>query len=224
MSSPAERADGETKRPYDARKRRQRADEERRATQGRVVEAATRLFAIHGYKGTTMADIARESGVAMQSVYSAGRSKADLLRAAVGRSVAGDDQDVLVHERPGFAAVAAEPDPVHQVELIAALICEIQERSEPMQAAQREAAILDPVVAADLQNAHRQRWETFRAVISTLPEASLRSSPDASTDTSWAVASAEVFLLLRRERGWSWDQIREWLARTLIDLLLLPET
>jgi len=33
-----------------------------------------------------------------------------------------------------------------------------------------------------------------------------------------------VFLLLRRGRGWTWDQIRAWLSRTLVDLLLLPET
>ncbi|MDT4919818.1 MAG: hypothetical protein QOI15_720, partial [Pseudonocardiales bacterium] len=126
------------KRPYDARRRRARAEEERRATRGRVIEAATRLFVANGYTGTTMADIAREAGVAMQSVYTAGRSKADLLHAAVERAVAGDDADVLVHQRPVFAALAAEPDPARQVQLIADLICEIQQRSAPIQAAYRE--------------------------------------------------------------------------------------
>lgn len=224
MSSPREKTTHAAKRPYDARKRRERAEVERQATRARVIEAATRLFATNGYKGTTMADIARESGVAMQSVYTAGRSKAELLQAAVGRSVAGDDEEILVHERPAYVVMATESDAVHQVELLAEAICEIHERSEPMQAAQREAAVLDPVVAAGLETAHRQRWETFRAVVGRLPEARLRTSPDESADTAWAVASAEVFLLLRRGRGWSWDQIREWLAHTLVDLLLLPES
>jgi hypothetical protein len=138
--------------------------------------------------------------------------------------VAGDDQAVLVHQRPAFERLAAEPDAVRQVELLAAAICEIQERSEPMQAAQREAAVLDPTVAAGLDDAHQKRWETVRAVIGMLPEARLRVSPDASTDTAWAVASAEVFLLLRRRRGWTWEQIRAWLACTLVDLLLLPDS
>jgi AcrR family transcriptional regulator len=216
-------ASGENKRPYDARRRRQRAEEERQATQTRVIEAATRLFAANGYKGTTMADIAREAGVAMQSVYTAGRSKADLLQAAVGRSVAGDDQAVLVHERPVFAGLAAEPDPERQLRRVAELICQIHERSEPMQVAQREAAAVDPVVAAGLDRAHRERWETFRVLISMLPEDRLRTSVEASTDAAWAVASAEVFLLLRRVKGWSWDEIRAWLARTLVDVLLVPE-
>lgn len=212
-----------TKRPYDARRRRERAEEERQATKSRVIEAAIRLFSANGYKGTTMADIAAEAGVAIQSVYTAGRSKAELLQAAVQRSVAGDDQEVLVHQRPGFTALAAETNPEVQVRLAASAICDIQERSEPMQAAQREAAALDPVIAAGLDAAHRKRRETVRAVIGMVPEDRLRYSVEDSTDTVWAVASAEVFLLLRRVQGWSWDQICEWLAHTLADLLLLPE-
>jgi AcrR family transcriptional regulator len=215
--------EGDAKRPYDARKRRQRAEQERRATRTRVIEAATRLFEANGYRGTTMADIAREAGVAMQSVYTAGRGKADLLNAAVGLAVAGDDEEVLVHDRPAFAAVAAEPDPVIQVGIIAELICQIQERSEPMQLAQREAAASDPAVATTLDSAHRLRLETIRAVIGMLPEDRLRSTPEASADTVWAVASAEVFLLLRRVRGWSWDEIRSWLSRVLVDALLVPQ-
>lgn len=218
MSSP----DTEAKRPYDARKRRERAEQERRATRTRVLEAAARLFEAKGYRGTTMAEIASEAGVAMQSVYAAGRSKAGLLGAAVGLAVAGDDQEVLVHDRPGFAALATEPDPVRQVHLMAELICEIQRRSEPMQLAQREAAAIDPRVADTLDAAHRLRWDTFRTVIGMLPEARLRTTPDASADTIWAVASAEVFLLLRRVKSWSWDEIRTWLARVLVDLLLVP--
>jgi hypothetical protein len=37
------------------------------------------------------------------------------------------------------------------------------------------------------------------------------------------VASAEVFQLLRRVRGWSWEEIRSWLSRLLVDVLLVPQ-
>src|SRR3974390_2602982 len=93
------------KRPYDARRRRERAEEERRATQLRVVEAARRLFLARGYLATTMADGPREAGVALQSVYKAAQSKADLLHLIVDLAVAGDDQDVMLLERPSFAAI-----------------------------------------------------------------------------------------------------------------------
>jgi len=211
-----------SKRPYDARRRRERAEEERRATRVRVVQAATKLFVANGYTATTMAGIAREAGVAMQSVYTAGRSKADLLQAAVQRAVAGDDADVLVHQRPAYADLAAEPNPVRQVELIANLICDIQQRSAPIQVAYREAAAVDAAVAASLREEHRRRLESFAAIIGMLPAERLRHSPHECSDTAWAVASAEVFLLLRTVREWSWEEIREWLARTLVDLLLKP--
>ncbi len=153
------------KRQYDARRRRERAAEERRATSNRVLDAATRLFVAKGYTATTMADIAREAGVAMQSVYTAGRSKADLLSAAVERAVAGDDQEVMVHERPAVRLMAEEPDPIRQMQMAAAFVRDIQERSEPMQVAYREAAAVDVKVAAAVEAAHRRRRETVGFLI-----------------------------------------------------------
>src|SRR3954469_18138399 len=99
------------KRPYDARRRRERAAEEREATRTRVVAAAGELFLSRGYVATTMADIARTAGVALQSVYAAGQSKADLLHLVTDVAVAGDDQEVMLIDRPQYRAVAAEPDP-----------------------------------------------------------------------------------------------------------------
>ncbi len=212
-----------SKRPYDARRRRERADEERKSTRTRVIDAATRLFIARGYKATTMADIAREAGVAMQSVYSAGRSKADLMQVAVDRAVAGDDQEVLVHARPAYAALAEEPDAVRQVELIAQLICDIQERSAPIQAAYLEAAAVEVAIAKRVQEAHVRRLETFGVVLGMIDPERLRYPVQECVDTTWAVASAEVFLLLRDVRGWDWGQIRIWLTRTLVGLLLVEE-
>src|SRR6476661_11230823 len=99
------------KRPYDARRRRERATQEREATSGRVVEAARDLFLSRGYVATTMAEIAREAGVALQSVYTAGQSKADLLHLVIDLAVAGDQQEVMLVDRPEFRSVAAESDP-----------------------------------------------------------------------------------------------------------------
>ena len=211
-----------SKRPYDARRRRERADEERRATRRRVVDAASRAFVANGYTATTMADIAREAGVAVQSVYTAAQSKADLLHLVVDLAVAGDDEDVLVHDRQAYAEIAAEPDAERQVQMIAGLICSIQERSAPVQAAYREAAAVDPKVAASLEAAHRRRHESFTVAIRMLPAHRLRRSPEESTDTMWAIGSSEVFLLLRTVRGWDASHYREWLTRTLVDQLLLP--
>ena len=214
----------ETKRPYDARRRRERAEEERGATRRRVVEAARHLFLTRGYVATTVADIASEAGVALQSVYKAGQSKADLLHLVADIAVAGDDQDVMLLERPSFAAIGAETDPERQVELIAALIAATMERLAPVWIAYREAAAVDPKAAANLAAAHQRRHETFSGMIGMVPEHRLRRSHEESTDTAWAIGSIDVFLLLRTVRGWDKIEYSEWLTRTLVDQLLEPES
>ncbi|GAC1307113.1 MAG: hypothetical protein NVSMB16_03260 [Acidimicrobiales bacterium] len=213
-----------TKRPYDARRRRERAEEERRTTQLRVAEAARRLFLTQGYVATTMTAIAKEAGVALQSVYSAGQSKADLLHLVTDLAVAGDDQEVMLLERPGYATIARESDPQLQVQMIAALIAVTMERLAPVWVAYREAAAVDASAAANLVAAHQRRHETFAGMIGMVPERWLRRSPEEATDSAWAIGSIDVFLLLRSIQGWDAPQYAEWLRRTLVDQLLIPDS
>ena len=211
------------KRTYDATKRRERAETERRATQRRVVDAARRLFVANGYTATTMAGIAEEAGVAMQSVYKAGRSKADLLQRVVEVVVAGDDEEVLVADRPAFTTVTDEADPERRVAMLASLIADTQERSAPVQIAFREAAAVDAAVAENLAAELERRHQTFMTMAGRLPADRLRYSAEESAVTAWAIGSTEVFLLLRVNRGWDADRYLEWLTRTLVDVLLVPE-
>jgi AcrR family transcriptional regulator len=212
----------EAKRPYDARRRRERASEERQATRGRVVEAARDLFLSRGYVATTMADIARNAGVALQSVYTAGQSKADLLHLVTDLAVAGDDQEIMLVERPEYLAVAAESDPVRQVQMLAALIAATMERLAPVWIAYREAAAVDPKAASNLVAAHRRRRETFETMIRMIPETQLRHPYERSADTMWAIGSIDVSLLERTVLEWDSKQYAQWLSDTLVDQLVAP--
>ncbi len=212
----------DSKRPYDARRRRERATEERQVTRSRVVEAARELFMSRGYVATTMADIAREAGVALQSVYTAGQSKADLLHLVTDLAVAGDDQEVMLADRPEFAAVAAESDPVRQVQMLASLIAATMERLAPVWIAYREAAAVDPKAASNLVAAHRRRRETFETMIRMIPEPRLRHPYERSADTMWAIGSIDVSLLERTVLEWDSTQYARWLSETLVDQLVAP--
>lgn len=214
---------GAAKRAYDARRRRERAEAERGATKSRVLEAAARLFVEQGYTRTTIGEIAREAGVAVQSVYNSAEGKADLLHMVVDRAVAGDDQPVLVQQRQIGTALAAESDPDRQVRMIADAICEIQERSRPVQIAYREAAAVDATIAASVAAAHLRRLETFSALVRTVPADRLRHSPQRTAETMWAIGSTEVFLLMRDTLGWDAARFRTWLGQTLVDQLLTSE-
>jgi len=210
-----------TPRPYDARRRRERAEEEVQATRRRVIDAARELFLTRGYAGTTMNAIAKEAGVALQSVYKAGSSKAELLQRVVEVVVAGDDEDIAMTNRAMFQAIADEPEPRRQLQMLAALIASTQERSAPVQVAFRQAAAVDDAVAANLDAELARRHATFATVIGMIPKKHLRHSPEECTDIAWSVGSSEVFLLLRQRRRWSARRYRDWLSATLAELLLV---
>ncbi len=209
-------------RSYDATRRRERAEEERRATQRRVVEAARELFVTRGYVATTVADIAKEAGVALQSVYNAGKSKAALMHLVVDLAVAGDDEDVMLTDRPSITAIADLSTAEQQVEKIATLIAETMQRLAPVWVAYRQAAAVDPSAAESLEAAHRRRNETFAKMIGMVDQDRLRLSPEEATDTAWAVGSIDVYLLLRQIRGWDHEHYTRWLASTLVDQLVQP--
>ncbi len=211
------------KRPYDSSRRRRRAEEERAATRRRVIDAARQLFLERGYVATTMADIAREAGVAMQSVYNAGQSKADLLHEVAMTAVGGDYDEVMVIERPFVAAIAAEPDAVRKVQLLASALAEILERITPVWVAYREAAAVDPGAAESLAATYRLRRQTFGDFIALLPEERLRRPPDETADAAWAIASVDVLLLLLTLPGWDMARYAEWLSSTLVLQLLTAE-
>ena len=212
----------ESKRAYDARRRRERAEQERQATRRRVVEAARTLFLERGYVATTVADIAQEAGVALQSVYKVGHSKADLLHQVRDLAVAGDDQQVMLLDRPEFMAIRAEADPSRQVEMLASVVATTMERLAPVWAAYREAAAVDAKAAANLETAHQRRHHTFTSMIGAIPERVLRHSAEESAETAWAIASPEVYLLLCSVLKWDTGRYSEWLSKTLADVLLLP--
>ena len=120
-----------------------------------------------------------------------------------------------------FAAIDDETDTRRQVQRFADLIASIQERSAPVQAAYRQAAAVDDAVAASLAASHRRRIETFTTVVGMIPRRHLRRPLRESAETAWAIASPEVFLLLRNQQGWDAARYRRWLGATLVEVLLI---
>ena len=95
-----------TSRRYESAGRQEQA----RQTRREVLAAAKALFLERGYAATTMADVAAEAGVAVQTVYSAVGGKAALLKAVFDTTIVGDDERVPVSGRPEIARVTAETD------------------------------------------------------------------------------------------------------------------
>jgi AcrR family transcriptional regulator len=210
-----------TRRRYDSPHRREQAA----ATRRKVIAAAQPLFLEHGYAGTTMAAIAREAGVVVETVYRSFGSKAALFAAVVEAALAGgvERAEVPVEERPAIAAIIAEADPAKQVALYAATQPGIHRRGGPLLRAVRDAAAVDPEVARVWSELERWRYEGQGRMVGLLAlRGALRDGlrVEAASDLTWTLCSLAVHDLLVIERGWTSEQYERWLTDALTRELL----
>ena len=181
--------------------------------------AAGQRFLEGGYGATTIAEVARAAGVAVQTVYSAVGGKADLLIEVVNRTVAGDDRDVMLLDREWMTALRAEPDPRRQVRIFADEMTSIGARVVPLFLMMRAAAAGDPEVAAAWQRSVELRWQTMRAVVSALHGVRPGLGGERAANLVWAIASPETYDLLALQRGWSPADVAAWIADAIVAAL-----
>jgi AcrR family transcriptional regulator len=201
----------------------------RAETRRRLLQAAGEEFAERGYHAATVNRIAARAGVTVQTLYLAWGSKRALLRAYMDAALSGSPDMSYIDELPHLIDGALGPaaiDARSAVKQIAHLYREVAERAALGWRLYRDAAASDAAVAADWQTLQRMRHNTFAELIRRIPAASLRAevTPDAATDTAWAIASPETYELLVRTAEFTLDQYEQWVAATLCSALLAPES
>ena len=183
-----------------------------RQTRARIVAAAARLFGEHGYLDTTMAAIAADAGVAVQTLYLAFGSKVAILEAAHDVTVVGDDEPVALLERSWVADLRADPDGPRALELAIANTLRVIERVSPIYGVIQSAAA-DPEVAELLARTKTQRLATLRTLAEMLAaKAGFAAglSADRAADILYAVVSDELYRVLVVERQWSAEDWKTW--------------
>src|SRR5260370_24799044 len=93
------------KRLYDARRRREQASRSR----DNAIEAAERRFLRNGYANTTIAEIADDAAVSVDTIYKSFGGKADLIRAIRARALVGEG--TVAAERRSDALHTVQRDP-----------------------------------------------------------------------------------------------------------------
>ncbi|HEU4673505.1 MAG TPA: helix-turn-helix domain-containing protein [Candidatus Limnocylindrales bacterium] len=215
--------DVKPRRAYRSTRRAEHAAQTRRD----ILSAAGALFRERGYGGTSIPLIAREAGVAVETIYRAFGSKTSLFTAVVEAVIAGGAQraEVPVEERPAIRAIIEEPDPRRQVERYVATQPGIHRRSGPLLRALREAAHTDPALLRLWNELEAARLNGQGRLVDRLAdEGALRTdlSREDARDIVWTLCSLAVRDLLVQERGWSDARYEAWLARTLIAQLIDP--
>ena len=209
-------------RRYDSPVRREQA----RQTRAAVVQAAHRRFLADGYASTTLAAVAKDAGVSVDTVYAVFGSKRGLLAAVMDVNVGGDDEPLEVLDRELPQRMRAESDQRRQISLFATGMAGELERMRPLDDVLRSAAAADPDVAAARHEQNDvQRHAAMATVVGWVrARGQLRSELDdaAAADVVWTLTSPEVHHMLLTTRGWTRSQYETWLRETL-ERALLPD-
>jgi AcrR family transcriptional regulator len=206
-------------RRYDATNRRAQALRNREA----ILEAAQRQFLDGGYASTTIASIATEASVSVETIYKAFGGKPGLVRAIYERGLAGRER-VPAFERSD-AMREGETDPKAIMHNWGVLTSEVGSVVSPIMQLVRAAAVTDPDMAALLKAANDTREQRARHHADFLEQRGyLREGVTVAeaTDVLWTCTSDELHDLLVTQRGWSLPRFARFIGEYLTATLLPP--
>lgn len=204
------------KRSYTTGLRQQQAQ----ITKDRILDAASRLFVDRGYSSVTVEDIAREAGVAHQTVYAVFRTKLAVAQGIIWNSF----------RTEGIVQLMAEARESHDLETHirtgVLMARRLNERFAPVVRFMRESG--DPALLVEYHKIEGLRFEQIGAQISALLKDSgrLRAgiSPAEALASIWAMTGTDLYNQLVSVRRWSPARYEEWLNHALVDMLLEPSS
>lgn len=209
-----------SRRKYHSPLRADQAEQTRR----RILKSAFRLFTDNGYAGTTVAAVAKDAGVAPETIYLSLGGKRGLLEGAIEMAIAGAE-DGATSEEMRWTKVAELAGAPERLEMMVDYSCKILGRTRPIHAVIRGAADKESF-AADLgRRLLHDRLEAQTERIRKYLGEDLRSglSVDQAGQRYGVLASPELYYLLTIELGWTADQHRSWLTELLKTELLAWE-
>lgn len=209
------------KRKYDSSRRQVQALE----TQSQIIETARRLFIENGYSGVSVETIARKAKVSPETIYSVFKNKRTLLVRAMDLAAGTEGEPIPVILRSHIQEVTLERNQYRQIQLFANRMQVFFSQIAPLVEVMRAAAKTEPEIKKLLKGYLADRYQGMDFFIDCLlANGPLRSglSKLTAVETIWTLASAEVYSLLVRDRGWSGEEYELWLAETL-GRLLLPQ-
>lgn len=209
------------RRPYASTRRRRQAEQ----TRADILAAAGVLFREGGYVAVSMAAIASNADVAVETIYRTFGTKAALFRAVVEAAVAGGVARAAtpVEDRPAIRAIIDEPDPRRQIALYVATQPGIHRRSGSLLRALSAAAASDPELArlwVEIEEARLAGQGRLAGMLAQRGAYRADVGVDRARDLIWTLCSLAVYDSLVVSRGWSEERYREWLTEALTRELL----
>jgi AcrR family transcriptional regulator len=193
-------------------------------TRARILTAAGVRFAAAGYAGTSLAEIAAEAGVSVETVKLNGPKRA-LLIAAFDQAFTGAEGVGPVHERPLGQRLMEEPDTEALLHGYIDFVSSANERASVLWLTFQTAAMSDPVILESLNDVQQRRSADFARSIELFRARGMTQSARPDDELAAALSflvSPSSYLELVVGSGWSFEQYTGWLADAIRRLILAP--
>jgi AcrR family transcriptional regulator len=182
-----------------------------------MLRAAYSLFAAHGYPVVTMAAVAAEAGVAVQTLYFTFGTKAELLQHVYDYAVLGDGEVAPPPEQPWYRDMRAAEDLTQALRILVENVGEVIARTAPLDEFVRAASI-EPEPARVRQATESRRRAAWRDMVESLSDRfPLQDglTPERATDVLMVVMSPSTYQGFVGDYGWAPAEWQQWCARAL---------
>lgn len=191
-------------------------EEHGQLTRRRILEAARRLFVERGYSSVSMLEIAREAGVAYQTVFSQFGGKLQLALELCTSEFPHVGQTVAM-----LVTACEAGDPEAWLRLLGTFARRLYEPCAEILRFMRESG--DPELSSRLTEIEAGRLQRL-APLGPQLEKSGRLRPGVSgqdaVDLAWSLTSPATYEQLVLGRGWTPAQFESWLGAALPALIL----
>lgn len=186
-----------------------------------VLDVAERQFLEAGYGAATIASIAQEAGVSVETIYKSFGTKSRLVREIYERGLEGRG-NTRAYERSDEMR-NRESDPRRIMREWGRLTAEVASAVAPIRIVMRHVALTDPEIAVVLETAESERLARMRHHARFLnARGHLRDGVTVSeaTDLLWICSSLEIYELLVMRRGWADARFARYVGNLMISALL----
>ncbi|HEY8721728.1 helix-turn-helix domain-containing protein [Pengzhenrongella sp.] len=201
-----------------------RRDQQARETRAAVVAAAHALFLRDGFAKTTIASVAAEADVSVETVYKAFGGKAGLVRAIC--EVALEGEGPVPAEARSDALHAVEADGREIIRRWGILAAEVAPRVSPLLLLLRDAATTDRGMAelqAELDARRLGRMTDNARRLDAAGHLRADLTVEQAGELLWTFSSPELYELLVVRRAWDAARYGTFIADAVTAALLSPD-
>lgn len=184
-----------------------------------MVDSAQHLWLQQGFAATTIANIAADAGVSVETIYKAFGGKPGLVRAICEKALAG--RGPIHAETRSDAMARSETDPREIIRQWGVLTTEVAPRVAPILLLLRDAAASDPDMAELQAELEAQRLTRMMHNASALTgELRSRLSVEEAGVILWTYSSPELYELLVIKQQWDLARYADFITHAITAALL----